>query len=114
MRRVSLFAPPVAVAALIFYLSAQPGLDSGLSFDYVLRKCAHMAIFGTLWFTTFRALGYKKPWLAAIITVAYAISDEIHQSFVKDRHGAPRDVGFDTAGMLLAWAAWSVWKRRRP
>jgi VanZ family protein len=33
-----------------------------------------------------------------LITVAYAISDEWHQSFVEGRHGSPVDVLIDTAG----------------
>lgn len=113
MRRISRFAAPVAVMALIFYLSAQPGLDSGLSFDFVLRKCAHMGIFGTLWFTILRATGYRRPVLAFVLAVAYAMSDEVHQSFVTDRHGSPKDVGFDTAGMLIAWVAWHKAKALR-
>ena len=39
---IARFAPPLAIMALIWFLSDQPGLSSGLSFDHVLRKCAHM------------------------------------------------------------------------
>lgn len=117
MRRVSRFAPPLAVMALIFYLSAQPGLSSGLSFDYVLRKGAHMSIYAALWLSILRATGWRRPVLTTVLALAYATSDEIHQSFVEDRHGAPLDVGFDATGMALAAAAW--WStgrgaRRRP
>lgn len=114
MRRVSRLAPPLAVMALIFYLSAQPGLSSGLSFDYVLRKGAHMTIYATLWLTTLRALGWRRPGLAWAIALAYAASDEVHQSFVTDRHGAPLDVGFDASGMAIAALAWWRLHRRRP
>ena len=38
------FAPPLALMGLIFFLSAQPDLSSGLgTWDTVLRKLAHMA-----------------------------------------------------------------------
>jgi VanZ family protein len=39
------------------------------------------------------------------MALAYAISDEFHQTFVPGRSGAPRDVAIDligiTAGLLL-------------
>lgn len=99
--------------ALIFYLSAQSGLESGLSFDLVLRKAAHMAIYATLWLAFLRALGWRRPGVAALLTLAYAVSDELHQSTVTDRNGSVRDVGFDCAGIALAWLAW-WWTTRRP
>jgi VanZ family protein len=96
------FAPPAAVMALIFYLSAQPGLDSGLGFDYALRKLAHMTIFAALWLTVARALRWRRPLLATAIALAYAVSDEVHQSFVTDRHGSLTDVGIDAVGIAAA------------
>ena len=38
-----------------------------------------------------------------LFTILYAISDEIHQSFVSGRHGRTADVLIDAAGALLAW-----------
>ena len=102
MGPLSRFAPPVAVMALIFYLSAQPGLDSGLDFDYVLRKLAHATIFALLWLTVARAMRWRRPILATAIALGYAVSDEIHQSFVTDRHGSPTDVGIDAVGIAAA------------
>ena len=97
------FAPPIALMALIFYLSAQPDLGTGLGvWDTVLRKAAHMAEYGLLWFLWWRALGYRRPALAAAITILYAVSDELHQSFVEGRHGAVSDVAIDALGVGLA------------
>lgn len=88
---------------VIFALSAQPDLNSGLGvWDTVLRKLAHMAAFGLLWWFWLRALG--RPVLAAVITIAYAVSDEWHQSFVEGRHGAVSDVAIDAAGVGIAGA----------
>jgi len=89
--------------ALIFALSAQPDLGTGLgTWDLVLRKAAHMAAYGLLWLLWWRALGYRRPALAVAITLAYAVSDEVHQSFVPGRQGTPTDVAIDAAGVGLA------------
>ena len=89
----------------IFALSAQPDLNSGLGiWDTVLRKLAHMSAFGLLWWLWQRALG--RPVTAALVTLAFAVSDEWHQSFVEGRHGAPSDVAIDAAGVGLAVALW--------
>jgi VanZ family protein len=114
MRRLSLFAPPLAVMTLIFALSATPDLSSGLgAWDTLLRKLAHITIFGVLWLTLARAAHWRRPLLTAAIAILYAISDEVHQSFVDGRHGTPVDVAIDTLGIGLAALAWVVASRRR-
>jgi VanZ family protein len=110
----SRFLPPLALMALIFFLSAQPGLNSGLGvWDTVLRKLAHMVEFGLLWFLWWRALGYRSPLPAIVIALAYAASDELHQTFVNDRAGSPVDWAFDAAGVGLAGALVVLWSRLR-
>ena len=100
------FVPPLLLMAVIFWLSAQPGLNSGLGvWDTVLRKLAHMLEFGLLWFLWWRALGYGSPRPAIAIALAYAAGDELHQSFVADRVGSPVDWAIDAAGVGLAGAA---------
>jgi VanZ family protein len=43
---------------------------------------------------------------------AVAISDELHQSFVRSRTASPRDVGFDLVGVFLGvLLTWLVWRR---
>jgi VanZ family protein len=103
MAVVGRFGPPLALMALIFALSAQPGLTTGLGdWDTALRKLAHMTEFGVLWFLWWRALGYGHPARSIVIVLAYAVSDEIHQSFVEDRHGSPVDVAIDALGVGIA------------
>ena len=103
MRAVSRFAPPLLLMAVIFFLSAQPDLDSGLGIlDTILRKLAHLVEFGLLAVLWWRAFGFRAAPAAATIAIAYAISDEYHQSFVEDRVGSPIDVLIDTAGVAVA------------
>ena len=103
MRSAARFAPPILLMGVIFLLSAQADLNSGLgTWDTVLRKLAHMAEFGLLWFLWWRALGYGNRLLPALIAVAYAITDELHQTTVEGRVGSPVDVLIDSAGVALA------------
>ena len=98
--------------AIIFALSAQPDLGTGLGgWDLVLRKLGHMAEFGLLWWLWQRALG--RPGAAAVIAIAYAVSDEVHQSFVAGRHGSPTDVLIDAAGVAIAYALWARYSQPR-
>jgi VanZ family protein len=108
MALVGRFAPPLALMGLIFFLSAQEDLSSGLgSADLILRKLAHMTEYGVLFLLWLRALGRPaRPVVAAAITVLYAASDEWHQSFVTGRHGTPVDVLIDAAGVAVAFVLW--------
>jgi VanZ family protein len=105
MRSVlSRFVPPLALMAVIFVLSAQPDLNSGLgTWDTILRKLGHMAEYAVLWLLWWRALG-QRPWPAAAIALLYAASDEYHQSFVEGRDGRPLDLGIDALGVALGLA----------
>jgi VanZ family protein len=96
--------------AVIFALSAQPDLSSGLgTLDLILRKLVHMAEYGLLLFLWLRALREVAPARAALVlafavTLAYAASDEYHQSFVEGRNGTPVDVAIDAVGMVAVAA----------
>ena len=94
------WGPVVAWAAVIFAFSAIPSLGTGLgTWDLVLRKIAHATEFAILAALLVRAL--RKPGWAIAIGIAYAVSDEIHQSFVSGRQGAPRDVVIDAVGVVV-------------
>ena len=111
MRAVSRFGPPLVLMAVIFFFSAQPDLSTGLgTWDLILRKLAHMAEYGLLWLLWLRALGTDRPLAAAAITLAYAVTDELHQSFVEGRNGTPVDVAIDAVGVAIAAA---LYARRR-
>jgi VanZ family protein len=104
MAAVSRFGPPLALMGLIFFLSAQPDLSSGLgTWDTVLRKLAHMTEYGLLFVLWWRALPRGGPLLASAVAIAYAVTDELHQTTVEGRHGSPVDVLIDAAGVGVAW-----------
>jgi VanZ family protein len=99
-RRFSLWAPVVLWAAVIFTLSSIPGLATDLGvWDTILRKGAHLTEYAILALLLFRALGREVP--AFVLGFAYAVSDEIHQEFVRGRHASPFDVAMDAAGLAL-------------
>lgn len=120
MRSAGRLIPALALMALIFAVSAQsslPTVESDL--DVALRKAAHMAEFGLLWALWLWALPGPRPQAALralAITLVYAVSDELHQSFVADRHASPLDVAIDAAGIGVAAAIWTGrarWARGR-
>lgn len=99
-RRLTLWAPVLLWAAVIFTFSSIPGLSTDLGvWDTILRKGAHMTEYAVLALLLFRALGREAP--AFLIGFAYAITDEIHQEFVRGRHASPFDVAMDAAGLAL-------------
>jgi VanZ family protein len=103
----------VAWAALIFALSSVPDLGTGLGgWDVVLRKIAHAAEFGILAALLVRAL--RRTGWAVVLGIAYAISDEIHQSFVEGRQGAVLDVVIDSVGVVIGAVLAARWWTREP
>ena len=97
--------------AVIFVLSAQASLDSGLGLlDTIGRKLAHFAEYGLLVVLWWRALrtrmsGERAVVGALLIAVIYAATDEYHQAFVEGRSGRPLDWAIDSAGAATAAVA---------
>jgi VanZ family protein len=108
LRKLDPWAPPLLLMAVIFTLSAQPDLSSGLGLvDAIGRKFIHAGEYALLCALWFRALRTVTRWPASIagavaIAVAYSASDEYHQSFVHGRHASAVDVLIDLLGALLA------------
>ncbi|MGL6280029.1 MAG: VanZ family protein [Gaiella sp.] len=97
--------PVIAWCALIFAFSAVPSLSTGLGgWDLLLRKLAHLAEYAVLGFLLARAVG--STWVALALGALYAISDEVHQTFVPGRAGRPLDVAIDTLGVAIGIALW--------
>jgi VanZ family protein len=90
--------------ALIFWLSDQPRLDSGLGVvDLILRKAIHLTEYGALCYLWWRALRdvMTANWAAGLaftIAVLYAMTDEYHQTFIDGRQGVWSDVLIDAIG----------------
>ena len=104
---LSLWLPVVLWACVIFAFSAVPRLGT---WDLVLRKLAHVSEYALLGLLLARAT--RRPAVAVVLAAAYAVTDEIHQTFVEGRHGAPLDVAIDTAGALAGVLVWLHWSRR--
>ena len=93
---------------IIFVLSGQQSLDSGLGWiDRVGRKLVHFggyALLCALWWRALRDRLQAGSALAVAVAVtsAYAASDEFHQSFVEGRDSDPIDVLVDALGIAGA------------
>lgn len=112
--RIPLVARWLAVAAwmaVIFLLSAQPGLrvsdDPGV--DLPTRHLAHVAAYALLTLLLGWALSGRgrRPTprtigLAALLALLYGVTDEWHQTFVPSRTGRAEDLVWDGLGALLA------------
>lgn len=87
--------------------------------NFIVRKGAHLteyAILTTLCFTM-GTFGFQKPWksvlpFAVLGSALFAVTDEIHQSFVPNRGASPIDVLLDITGALIAVSLISLWKTR--
>lgn len=78
--------------------------------DFVIRKIAHVTEYAILSLLVSRSLGItnrtraKQRFLVILITTLYALSDEVHQSFVPSRGATYKDVLYDTLGASLGSA----------
>ena len=108
LRRMDPWLPPLVLMGIIFFLSAQPNLNSGLGWiDHVGRKLVHAseyALLCLLWWRALRTVANDQRALlgAWTIATAYAITDEFHQRFVTGRHSTWVDVVIDSLGAGLA------------
>lgn len=110
-QRILIYWIPVLIwAGFIFYLSDISGLRGGFStpVEIVLRKIAHagefgfLAIFVLLLLTKGYSVELKKSVMISLLLVAlYALSDELHQSFVAARDGNFKDVTVDILGAYI-------------
>ncbi len=101
------YLPPVLWAILIFILSAIPGDNYPSNcFDYA--PLAHFIEFGVLAILILRASGIKDKniYWTLIISVLYAVSDEIHQMFVAGRSAGIFDWLIDFLGILVGIKFW--------
>lgn len=109
--------PALLLMSVIFAFSSQSGddLPSFYDWDYVIKKSSHMVGYGLLALAYFHFLKYNKKqyWLAWLMAVLYAATDEYHQSFVSGRGPSVFDVFlFDGLGALIAlWLHFRFWSK---
>ena len=93
---------------VIFWLSAIPSLHSPFEplYDVLLRKAAHMGEYALLMWLLAQALQLSSVqrttalWVAVLLSLLYAVTDEWHQTFVPEREGTLRDVLTDGVGII--------------
>lgn len=105
---------PLVWMALIYLVSAQPTLPHAPSavWDVLLKKGAHVLEYAILTLLIWQAAGCSRIGVAWVAAVAYAASDEFHQTFVPGRNGTPVDVLVDAVGATAAAIAIWRWSRR--
>lgn len=112
----SLWFPVVAQMGLIFFFSAQPG-DSIIVRQFPLPAgIGHFIGYALLGFLLFRAFSQgSMRWQAGtagkslLVSLLYAISDELHQLFVPGRQASLGDIFIDMAGVITALAFIRYW-----
>jgi VanZ family protein len=105
---------PVFVWMLIIFLFSSRQkiqISDQSTINFMFFKTLHLIEYAMLYVLSYRAmkLTYIKKtntfwYLAAFaITILYAISDEVHQTFVPTREGKLRDVIIDAIGATCSW-----------
>ena len=74
----------------------------------IVRKAAHITLFGVLALLLFNATKYNTA-LSFVLATTYGASDEWHQMFVPNRTPLLSDVAIDSTGVLLTLAIASLW-----
>ncbi len=96
---------PIALMGAIFYFSAQPAAAHHAWWVIVIRKLGHItgyALLTALWAWALQGVVRRPVLVAVCVALAYACTDEWHQTFVHGRTGTPRDVVIDAIGMAIA------------
>jgi VanZ family protein len=115
--------PVIAWGALIFCLSTSafsashtatiidpilrwmvPGISAAaLDVGHMLvRKSAHFSEYGVLFWLLIRGPMAERPYLAVMLCIVYALTDEGHQVFVPGRSASLYDVALDSSGALFS------------
>lgn len=87
--------------------------------SYFVRKNAHFFAYMLLSILIMNALrssggrGMKRAFLAFVISVLYAISDEVHQLYVPGRSGQISDVLLDSIGALTGISLYIIISQRK-
>ena len=122
LTQIPRWLPAVFLMAVIFAFSSIPGNDMpgfGI-FDLLVKKGGHAlgyALLALAILNWISPLWGKSPpprktlFLAWVLTVLYAASDEFHQSFVPGRMASLLDVLIDAIGAFLGLVAYKFWQK---
>ena len=108
-RRLTRWLPAIAWMTVIFLLSSQSGLrvSEDAAVDRPIRIVAHLATYALLagfllWALSGRHAPSGRAVLSALLlTLLYALSDELHQALVPGRTGRLDDVVVDMVGGVV-------------
>lgn len=106
---------------LLIWLFPQISEERIAALHFLMRKTAHFTEYAVLGFLAARAfIGsshrvLREKWLhvSVLLVVAYALSDEFHQSFVSARTASIFDSLIDIAGGLFALICFAYFKRSK-
>lgn len=107
------YLPTLMWMALIFALSSistLPGPEQ-ISWDFVLKKGAHMFVYAVLFRLALRSVAWKRQphkrdyLISFALVLLYALSDEWHQSFTPGRSPKWYDIAYDMWGAWVAFVA---------
>jgi VanZ family protein len=109
--------PALTLMLIIFVFSSQPknNLPNFQNWDSIIKKSGHVIGYGLLALSYFHMLKYNKKqyWLAWLLAVLYAATDEFHQSFVPGRNSSIVDVFlFDGLGAFFALWTYSRYSHK--
>lgn len=104
--RFQRWLPALLTMIVIFWFSAQPSseLPNFGVVDWLIKKSGHVGEYAVLAFWISFAFKFQKDrhWLAWLLALLYAGTDEFHQSFVPGRHPSIWDVIiFDQLGIWI-------------
>jgi VanZ family protein len=115
IKKLLAWLPAILIMATIFALSSIPSTVMPLfgTWDTLVKKGGHVLGYGLLAVSYWYGLGFKKRhWLAAfLLALAYALSDEFHQSFVPGRHPSLVDALVIDAGGAAIGLGLAYWRR---
>lgn len=107
MKLFKLWVPVAVWAGVIFFFSSIPDLKTGLEYDFLLRKIAHITEYFIFTFLLYRAFSgsfnmnvFRLFMYPTLFSLLYAISDEFHQYFVVGRSCSVYDVLVDAIGII--------------
>ena len=107
----------ILIALTIFYFSSLNSQQTGSAGSSIKPIVYHISIFFLLSLFLLISLvkGKNKKFILPVIIISllYAVSDEIHQSFVSGRSSSFADLGLDSIGIFLGFLLYSISLRYR-
>ncbi len=108
---IFLWGPVLVWMGIIFAFSSRPRISVSETYivNFLIFKLLHMIEYAILFLLLARAFGKsmknrKQAIIYALLfAVLYAISDEIHQTFIPTREGKIRDVLIDALGIAIMY-----------